>query len=87
MGSTRRLGRERRLKGQFGTWWVSHGGYPREKHAGSSLAQVGRVQEGSQGWEQPRGGHQHTGKPPGQGFKQDREGRGAGFQSEQVGWP
>lgn len=30
-------------------------------------------------------GHQHTGKPPRQGFRQDGEGSGAGFQKEQVG--
>lgn len=45
---------------------------------------MGRVQEGSQGWGQPRGGHEHTGKPPGQGFKQDREGRG-GWIAERPG--
>lgn len=65
---------------------MGHRGYriPREKHAGSHSGQVG-----SSGGKPCLGtaklGSPHTGKQPGQGFRQDREGSGAGFQSKQMG--
>ena len=71
--------------------WLTEGISPRDtqeysKEMSRKAAQARwGVREGSQGQGQPCWGHQHMGKPPRQGFKQDGEGSGAGFQKEQVG--
>lgn len=85
------MGRERRPKGQFGTRWVSHGGHPREKHAGSSLAQEGEFR--GEFRREARAGDSHVGVTSTQESHQDKalsrteRGVGAGLQSDQVGWP
>lgn len=64
---------------------AGHSRIPKERCAEKQLRPGGELGEGSWGQGRPCRGYQHTGKPPRQGFKQDGEVNGAGFQKEQVG--
>lgn len=84
----RSSGRERGLKGWCASWRGSHGRTLKDTQGEmcrkAAQARWG-VWEGSWGQGRPCRGHQHTGKPPRQGFKQDGEVSGAGSQKEQAG--